>query len=157
MEVRTRIFQYKINTNCLLTNYRLHKMKLVDSELCTFCVKFPETVNHIFWECEYVRPLWSVFIDWYRQLTNIYLSLNIEYILFCFKQNRSDLFLNHCMILMKKMIYDSRYRKQKPQFRLFIQLVEFNFSLEKQIAKQNNTMGKFLIKWQKYLGNGQTL
>ena len=45
-EVSMRIFQYKINMDCLMTNGRLYKMKIINSDFCSFCSKFPETMKH---------------------------------------------------------------------------------------------------------------
>ena len=40
-EVKTKIFQYKINMDSLMTNVRLFKMKIVDDDSCSFCSNFP--------------------------------------------------------------------------------------------------------------------
>ena len=60
-DVRTRIFQYKINLNCLMTNSRLFKMKIVDNVNCSLCSNFPETLKHIFWDCTYAINIWDEF------------------------------------------------------------------------------------------------
>ena len=39
---RTRICQYKINVNCLMTNSRLCKMRIISNDKCSFCETHPK-------------------------------------------------------------------------------------------------------------------
>ena len=41
----------------LFVNF-LFKIKRIDSPECCFCQKVPETIIHIFCECDFVKPLW---------------------------------------------------------------------------------------------------
>ena len=51
---KLRSSQFKINHNNLCTNYKLHKVKLSDTQMCTFCNDEIETLLHIFIECNEV-------------------------------------------------------------------------------------------------------
>ena len=53
-----RTFQYKINNRILYTNDKLYKFRLVDTELCSFCMETKETLLHHLWECHYVKTVW---------------------------------------------------------------------------------------------------
>ena len=45
-------FQYKILHRVLATNSFLFKIGIADSDTCTFCEQFSETIQHIFFDCE---------------------------------------------------------------------------------------------------------
>ena len=45
---KLRSFQFKINHNILYTNEKLHKVKISDTPLCTFCNSEIETLVHIY-------------------------------------------------------------------------------------------------------------
>ena len=52
------------------TNYLLHKRKITSSQNCTFCMIEPETIEHLFFKCHYVRNLWlQVFQDWNSKMS----------------------------------------------------------------------------------------
>ena len=51
LEVKIRVFQFKLSHNILYTNDRLYKMKLVNSEMCTFC-KLKEKLPQAFMQIE---------------------------------------------------------------------------------------------------------
>ena len=149
-DVRTRIFQYKINLNCLMTNSRLFKMKIVDNVNCSLCSNFPETLKHIFWDCTYATNIWDEFNMWFETNMNFIVVLDYKKILFgiCTGGDCSTL-INLCLILIKKVIYDSRFHNRIPSFLAFKYLIKFHYKLEKQISITNNTMYKFIDKWTK--------
>lgn len=144
VDVRTRLFQYKINLNCLMTNSRLHKMKLVDNAMCTFCNNHIESLKHLFWDCTCVGKIWSDFKTWYDIMTDSDITLNYKNIIFCCISNT---LMNLCLILMKKVIYSCRFSNQRPTLVMFKNQIIFHYKLEKQISLSNGTMHKFIHKW----------
>jgi hypothetical protein len=143
-DVRTRIFQYKINVNCLMTNSRLFKMNIVDSVNCSFCNMYPETLKHLFWDCIHAVEIWDDFKFWFDIKTNTSIDLDYKKILF---SNGMDTLLNLCLILVKKVIYDSRFKDQISSIITFKYLIKCHYKLEKQIAIHNHTMYTFANKW----------
>ena len=51
--------QFRINNRILGTNYLRKKMKMVSSDLCTFCKTQAETIQHLFYECNTVQHFWT--------------------------------------------------------------------------------------------------
>ena len=68
-----RWFQYRISHRILATNEYLFKIKIKDSKLCTFCNIEPESLIHLFVECEHVENVWHV-----RELDFRYLWISIK-------------------------------------------------------------------------------
>ena len=146
-EVKTQMFQYKINMNCLMTNKRLCKMKIVDSTLCSLCSNYPETNHHLFFECDYSKHAWLEFSNWWEVKMNEKVDLNYKTIMFGSDTQNPDLLLNLCIILMKRMIYSCRYQNKKTNMSLFKYALKINYEAEKNFAMKNNTLHKFNDKW----------
>ena len=143
-----QIFQYKIIMDSLMTNVRLFKMKIVDDDSWSFYSKFPETMMHILYDCEQVKKVWIQFENWWESHSHVRLNLCYKSIVFGYNIDHPDLLLNLCIILLKKMIFNCRFKHRVPTLAQFEDLVSFNYNLERNIAFANNTMHKFLFKWQ---------
>ena len=88
----------------------LFKIKRIDSPVCCFCEKVPETIIHIFCKCDLVKPLWL-------EIGNIFL-LNTE-----FDSQFSNLekvfgiidnkFLTYIILYTKYFIYRSKFQDKK--------------------------------------------
>ena len=51
-EVTLKDFQIKINNKILVTKTFLHKIRKVEDNLCSYCKREPETILHLFVECD---------------------------------------------------------------------------------------------------------
>lgn len=74
-EVKTNIFQYGNYMDCLMTNVRLFKMKLVEDESCSFCSNYPETMRHVLYDCEQVKQVLILFENRWESLIHVRLNL----------------------------------------------------------------------------------
>ena len=71
-------FQTKINHRILGTSTFLCKIKLTYGSMCTFCSIVDETIEHLFWECEYVNKFLKEAITWLSNKTYILLSIKCQ-------------------------------------------------------------------------------
>ena len=73
-------FNFKFLHRRLSTNNFLNKIRLVESENCTFCQRETETLVHLFWECTKVQSFRISLSSW-LQLCNIhtYIHTYINY------------------------------------------------------------------------------
>ncbi|KAH3709354.1 hypothetical protein DPMN_068816 [Dreissena polymorpha] len=79
IESTLRNFQYKYIHRIIATNKYLFKCKLSNSNLCDFCSENIETIEHLFWECKHIQPIWNQLISFLeQQQLNVKLSfLNV--------------------------------------------------------------------------------
>ncbi|XP_041481749.1 uncharacterized protein LOC121428924 [Lytechinus variegatus] len=59
IDVKYREFQFKVLNDILNLNYKLYKMKVITSPLCSFCNAEIETIEHLFWNCPFTQLFWN--------------------------------------------------------------------------------------------------
>jgi len=150
MDTKSRTFQYKINMRSLLLNKQLNKMKIIESDLCTFCKLEPETPEHLFTECKHTCTFWEEFLKWWHTKFNDNTQLQEVDILFgIFSRDNYmyDILLNQCLIVAKQSIYNCRCIDIHPSFDFFWKKLKSIYTVEKQIAYQNKKVTQFERKW----------
>ena len=64
IDMRMRIFQYKILNNILYLNRQLYHIKIDNSPMCSLCGQNVETVTHLFFSCIESYKLWTEIRNW---------------------------------------------------------------------------------------------
>ncbi|KAH3811392.1 hypothetical protein DPMN_139802 [Dreissena polymorpha] len=67
IESTLRNFQYKYIHRIIATNKYLFKCKLSNSSLSDFCSENIETIEHLFWECKHIQPIWNQLTSFLEQ------------------------------------------------------------------------------------------
>ena len=75
-------FQYRILHRILATNLFLYKIKYINSDKCSFCKLEPESMEHLFYECQLVQEFWNSVCQWVHNILGITIPLTISNILF---------------------------------------------------------------------------
>ena len=57
-------FHYQILHKILATNTFLYMIHYADTNMCTFYINYPETLQHLFYECTQVKALCNSVQDW---------------------------------------------------------------------------------------------
>ena len=98
--------QYKILFDILPTRDYLYKLKLTDNNLCVFCHCSPETIIHLFCECNKVQDLWSNIKQWIFMKTGITINFSKSIKLLGFHEMDHKYWpLNLVILLTKKYIF----------------------------------------------------
>ena len=63
LDTRTRMFQYKLLNRIVYTNKLLHKIKLSDTSLCTFCGEYEESLKYLFLHCQFSKHFWMQIVS----------------------------------------------------------------------------------------------
>lgn len=142
--------QYRINHRIIATNKFLHMIKKVDNPNCSFCNNEIETIEHLFWNCEFVQILLEQLDDWF--LTN---GISIPFT----KQNmllgntekifRGDS-QNSIFLWVKQYIYNTRYFKKDLSLHSVKEKLKYFYFLEKRIAVKNKSIPNFSKIWNSY-------
>ena len=102
VDIKIRMFQYKILNNILFLNQRLYYMKKIASPLCSPCKREVETVSHLFHKCKQSENLWLSTKKWCNSIFKLpHLSEKIIH-LGCLSEQPKRILVNHIILLYVK-------------------------------------------------------
>ena len=106
---KVKEMQDKILNKYLVTNTLLKKMKLKDTEMCTFCVDGREEMRHLFYECRFVSYFRVLFSNWWFLHTGIKIVFSYIDILFGYKITDPPILLHFCILTAKYLYISVKY------------------------------------------------
>lgn len=147
---KLRFFQYRLLNRYLVTNVWLNRINPNVSDKCSFCALHKETVKHLIHDCDKVKKFWSALTRWSKHILE--LEIPGEYRAICLNKSAGpDKKIIDIIVLMaKQFIYAQRCLHKPLNFQAFIAKVVFYKNLEGVIAKRNNNMYQFNVKWYKF-------
>ena len=148
---KLRYLQYQIISHALTTNVVHSKWNDSVTPLCSFCSTFPETVTHMFINCEYSAPLWMALNKMINYYFNLQIDLDPSTILLNNYTGKNKQMINMLLITFKHYIYSTKCQaKNKPIFTQYMLKLSYWFRIDKYIAynSQNKKyINKFHSKW----------
>jgi len=135
-------FQFKFLHNILVNQYWLHKWKIADSDLCTLCQKEPETLDHLVWNCECVKPFWKAFVNFVYDIFKLRISKDDIYL------GTKDKLLTLLSVVAKQYVYQCRYRKVHPIFVTYRNKLLYIQKIEESVFKCKNKSMLWFEKWE---------
>ena len=114
------VFQYKILINTLYLNNRLHKSGFLESLLSSLCNREPESILHLFCNCQETQKLWKSVQHWCKN--HISLSHLTPELVISGKLDSSNsefILQNHLTLLFKRFVYRSTVNTSSFNFLAF--------------------------------------
>lgn len=114
-EERLRILQWKILHNIFPTNILLHKMKIKQSNKCSFCNEI-DYLEHFFWKCTQLKSYWNRVEGIIYRITGLNITLTEVMVLFgydlhsCGSKNAQC--VNRIILIAKMCISKFKYGEQ---------------------------------------------
>ena len=145
-------FQYRILHRILATNDLLMKYKIRDDNICSFCKREPEKLEHLFWYCEVVQDFWNK-IEFLINMKSDYIFIMHKHAAFFGITFDVALYMpiNYILILTKYYIHKCRIQNKQPNIKIWQNEVKDYLFLEKMIAIKNNTYERFEKNWNKWI------
>ena len=128
-------------------------MKIKDDNLCSFCNGYPETIQHLFFECVNVNRFWKQLCKWISDKCTHCTSLNmdIQLAIFGISENiKTDKVLDLIILMAKKYIYRQKCMNKHLEFKCFQKEVVSRYKIEKYIAYTKCAWNKFNTNWAYY-------
>ena len=142
----SRMFQYKIFHNILYLNNALFKCNLSDSPLCSYCGQEPETVQHLFYECQFSKKLWDEIKNFFILKLSLP-SLVLQSALFGFYDNPTKNYIaNNILLIFKLTLYKNR-KKSTPTLSKILKNIKDRELLERCCAASENRICMHNDKW----------
>lgn len=149
MECKLQSFQYQIAKRSLVTNKSLYLWKIKESDVCQFCKRNVETIEHLFFDCNTVQKFWSDIINWLPTEINLRNFVSRKNVLLGNTEYECNQLLNHLCILIKRYIYVSKCLEKQLDITGCVRLIKNCYIVEKNIAVANDNMKGFDCKWNK--------
>ena len=111
-ETRLRLLHWKILHNIYPSNYLLVKMGLKSTNKCDYCPNEIDFIEHFFFNCNKVKPLWVAVESLIYQLTGQTIQLSCTDVMFGYQVNNgneNNRKINHIILIGKMCIGIFRY------------------------------------------------
>ena len=144
IETQLRSFYFKIFHRAIAFNDFLFKIGRKDSPLCSMCHKDPETIIHVFCECDIVKPIWVAL----QNLINAKLHSDYDFNHFDYIFGiSSDTFLTFLFLCCKFYIHRCKFQNVNPNFSAFKSFLLVKCNLEYEIARKKGKLSQHFKKW----------
>ena len=140
--------QYKILYRIVNCNYWLHKVKILDSPICSLC-DHPDTIEHYFFACKETKLYWKAILNWWNSLNLMYINEFQEDSIIIGMPWVCEIgkVLNCCILIGKVLIYKSKNCKIQPTLTRFLIDLKDYIYVEENISIKNNTYTSFEKEW----------
>ena len=138
-------FQYKIIHNILPTKQYLHKLGYIESPVYSFCKSEAETIDHLFWTCEYASKLWKDLETWIHSV-QIPITLTIGKVILGIKGKNNNP-INAIILLTKQIIYQSSKKGFTPSITYIKKEIIKYYHITKSIYLSNQNEQTFIKFW----------
>lgn len=145
---KLREFQFKLLHKIIYTNHHLHRFKFHENGLCSYCKKFEETYQHVFFDCSKIKELWRKCADQLNLPILKELSWKEIHIGIIDNTIKTRQLLNHILILIKFTIFHRREKGDPPNAKEIIDRLIENRNEEKKIAMERDALSTHLKKWE---------
>ena len=144
--------QFKVWHERVATNSRLYRMNIKETEACTYCQQ-RETNVHAFVLCDRAQNSWRKVSLLLSRLG--YRNVRLEQNVLIFGDKEMDFFFNMVIIIGKKVIYQSRGKRNQYSMRHFETLLKLERESEEIYASNNDTPEIYERKWEMYKQNNR--
>jgi hypothetical protein len=105
----------------------------IDSNACSFCNNYPETIQHLFFNCDKVIHLWNEVKSWILCKTGTEFNFTKNIVMFGMINNKHSSFVNWLTINIKYYIYSIKIQKKMLNINSVKSLLKTKFAIEKCI------------------------
>ena len=119
--------QYKILHRYIPTNKLLFQMGKITTNKCTFCEIYTETIEHLFFECHFVRNIWFELEHRLHLVEDVKICLTASDVLLCYNMygnqssNLQTVNINTVLLYVKNYIWECKIVNVKPTNRDLLQ------------------------------------
>lgn len=147
-ETSLQTFQYKIFHRFFPCNYTLSIWYKDKNKVCNYCNE-TDYLDHYFFSCSYVKPLWLSIQGWWQTTLEMSIQLNASCILLGLPNPNGDNtidILNLCILYAKWYIFACKKDNVLLFLPNYIKIVKDKLGIEKTVCILNND-NTFEEKW----------
>ena len=137
LESYVKAFQYKVLNSILYTNTNLHKMGFRTNDLCSFCKRQSESLNHLFSHCPYSKQFWNDLEIYWCSVSSKRIHLYLQNVLIGIIAVNGDplhLLRNYFIMIGKVCLWNCKYNQIPPNIHGFRAKIAAKYETEKIIC-----------------------
>ena len=149
-ETQLQSFQFKIIHRFFPCNYSLALWYEDVSNICQYCTKDVDTLEHYFMQCPDVKIFWSRLMQLWENTYGFSFALSKLDILFGIINENDDVVidaLNYCILVGKWYIYFVKYSSKKISFLHYLHLLKTKLQVLELIYCLKDKKDLFTDKW----------
>ena len=105
-EMALKDCHFKIINEIVVTKSFSQRIEKLAENQCPYCFEQPETILHLFTECEKVNRFWQELRNWVSSQSNLYLNIDNKSIIFSHQNNN---LLAYISVETKNYIYKNKF------------------------------------------------
>lgn len=142
---KLKMLQFKILHRKIATNKFLGMIGIKDTQLCTFCKKHIETIEHLFFDCIYTKSI-LIFVK-SRINFNTLLKFPEDQASILLGNEVENLAMNYIIMVIKYFIYKCKYNETPPDIRAFQNFFKYKINIEKSSYTTKKQKLRFTEIW----------
>ena len=127
--VKLRDFQYRLLLNKIFCNDILIYWKKVESNLCNICYNEKQTITHLMFYCQKIRPIWCRIQALLRR-AGINCTFNAQNVILNAVVDNTNDVCNVIMLICKQFIYRCKCQDEVPTFRDIVYQIKMYYRVE---------------------------
>ena len=142
---KLKMLQFKISHRRIATNKFLGTIGIKNSQQCTFCKTKIETIEHLFFECDFVQAI----LSFIKTRINFHTLLRFpeDKASIILGNEVKDLALNYIIMVTKYFIYKCKYQEKNPDIATFKNFFKDKINVEKASHTSQKQREKFNEMW----------
>ena len=144
-DIKIRMFQFKVLHRIIPLNKFLFRIGIVEMYNCSFCHVEPESIIHIFCECNVTRNLWFDIQTWLTENNVNIQSCSKEDLILC---NTGVYILDILCLVFKYYIFVKKCKQEELTVQGFRALLKRIYETDRYIVQTKNKYDKWKTKWQ---------
>ena len=128
----------------------LQKINYTASDKCTFCKIEPETIEHLFYECQVVQEFWNCVSQWIHNVRGITIPMTIRNILLGIPEKKAKV-ENWLILQVKQYIYSMKMQEKKLNIFALQNIIICKLLIEKFILLKNCQFKEYDNIWAKWI------
>ena len=148
-ETSLQSLQYQIINRYFPSNATINIWYNDNSANCNYCNK-EDTIEHYFFECNYVQVLWRRFVIWWNIISECKITFGALDVIFgIMNENNDDLIcvLNYCILFCKHFIYKCKSQVIPCNLDSFISKLKKRVEVEKYFAMKHGNILVVERRW----------
>ena len=139
--------QFRILHRILPVGSYLKKIRITADDTCQFCHSDQETLEHVFFTCVKVMPLWTDLAEYILEKSQNAVVFDSYSVIFGKPFTITNMSVNKIILFTKQYIYLNLKQNKNLNFPCLLAFIHSKINIEKYIAKKRNEIDKFILIW----------